>query len=750
MAKMTDDDLRQVIDQEVSESAQWSGSVLAADRERNIQYYHGMPMGNEVDGRSQVVSWDVFEVVESALPSLLEPFFAGDHICEFEPTNQEDEEYAEQATDYINYLIKKKNDGFITFNTWIKDGLLSKVGIVRTWWDATRKTKKESYKGLTDQQLTRITQDKKITIVTHDEVPDPDDAQHRHQAQESLPTLPPDQQQQIMQMLNQPPKMLHDIDVVVDAGPRGVRIDNVPPETFVLSRHAKKLADVSVIGELRRYTKSDLVEMGYSKARVAALSEYDVSLNFNDVMSARNEDRQRWMGEDSTDDSMQKLWLFFGFIRVDYDGDGIAEWRRVFMAGNDLLENEEVDDHEYNIWSPILLPHRIIGMGYAEPIVEIQNIKTALTRQYLDSLYIANNPTTYATPGANLDDLLSNRIGRVVRVKNIGDAGPMPTALVASESLQGIELADTMREGRLGVTRYSQGLDADSLHKTASGAAAFRTSAQQRLMMTLRIFAETGCKDLCKRILKLTCEYQDKPATMRMRNKWVEYDPRNWSSEMDVTINVGLGTGDKSETIAFLNLMGQYFIQAQPLGVVTPENVYALGKMLLKAGNIQGGESKLLTDPATTPPKPPQKTPEQTLAEAELQIEQMRQAGKKAESDQAMQFSHAKLNADSVLKGLDLQIKEKEVRIKEIELGMKNAQMQHSMAQGTADQSMKHFGQMHGQMINQHKSDLANSAHQHGQVMDRNGDMRSQVESERAGIDQANEDPSLEGTADDA
>lgn len=703
MAKMTDDALRSIIDHEVSESTTWAGSALAGDRERNLQYYYGLPLGNEVDGRSQVVSWDVFEVIESALPSLLEPFFAGDHIGECEPATPGDEAYAEQATDYINHIIKKKNDGFITFNTWIKDGLLSKVGIVRSWWDATRKTRKESYKGLTDQQLARFTQDKTITITTHDAVPDPDDEQHRAQAQAALPTLAPEQQQQVMAMLAQPPQMLHDIDIIVDSGPRGVRIDNVPPESFVLSRHAKKIADVSVIGQLLDYTKSDLVEMGFEKERIAELSDYD-SATMTRMEALRNDDLRTGSFSEAGDDSMQKVRLFFGFVRVDFDGDGIAEWRRVFMGGNDILENEEVSDHEYSVWSPILLPHRIIGMALADPVIAIQDISTSLTRQYLDSLYIANNPRTYALPGVNLDDLLSNRIGGVVRMKQLNDAGPMATALVANESLQGIELVKGMREERIGVSRLNQGLDADSLNKTATGAKIASSRDQKREKMMLRIFAETGCKDLFKRVLKLICEYQDKPATLRMRNEWVDYDPRNWSSEMDININVGLGTGDKSETIQFLGLMGAYFQQAAPLGVVTPANIYNLGKMLLKAGGIQGGEAKLLSDPSKTPPQAPQKSPEQILAETELQIAQMRQQtshaemqGKQAEGQQALQLSRAKLAADSTLKGMDLQIKEKEVRIKEIDLGLKSLELEHKMAgdnaqaaQAAADKERAH------------------------------------------------------------
>jgi hypothetical protein len=199
-----------------------------------------------------------------------------------------------------------------------------------------------------------------------------------------------------------------------------------------------------------------------------------------------------------------------------------------------------------------------------------------------------------------------------------------------------------------------------------------------RTKMTLRVFAETGCKDLFKRLLRLTCTYQDKAATVKMRNEWVEYDPRNWSDEMDVSIAVGLGTSDKQADIAFLGMMAPYFAQVQPMGIFSKQNAYNLGKFLMKKGGIQGAD-KLLTDPSTVPEQPPAKSPEQTLAEAEMAIEQMRQQGKAAESMQNMELSKAKLHADSILKGMDLQIKEKEVRIKEIDLGMKGIELEHRM-----------------------------------------------------------------------
>jgi hypothetical protein len=492
-----------------------------------------------------------------------------------------------------------------------------------------------------------------------------------------------------------------------------------------------------MIGEFRQYTRSDLVEMGYSKKKVAELSEYDMPHSMQEL-SMRDEGGQTITAGENRDDAMEKLWLFFGFVRADVDGDGIAEWRRILMGGNDILENEEVDDHEYCLWSPILLPHRIIGMSYAEPMIQIQDLKTMLIRQNVDSLFLANNPRTFAVDGqVNLDDLLSNKIGGIVRMKQIGAAGPFQTTMVANESLAGIELADTMREGRLGVTRYTQGLDADSLHKTAAGANQFLSQAQMRTKMTLRVFAETGCKDLFKRLLRLTCTYQDKAATIKMRNKWVEYDPRNWSDEMDVTIAVGLGTSDKQADVAFLGMMAPYFAQVQPMGIFSKENAYNLGKLLFKKGGIQGGD-KLLTDPATIQQQPPAKTPEQTLAEAEMAIEKMRQDGKMAEAQQRAKDNADKLRADTILKGMDLQLKDKEIRIKEIELGMRGQEIAHKIKQ----QDSADHADMHSQMLNQHKAHIAQEQHEHSMSMDHQDQQRSDFDSMRAGQaeEQSNEE----------
>lgn len=667
MAKMKAEDFDGLVDHEVQQAVFWQDSAIKGDRERNYQYYLGLPLGNEVQGRSQVVSWDVFETVESVLPDLLEIFLAGDNIGEFEPQGPEDQRFAQQATDYINYLVKKRNPGFLIFNTWFKDALLAKLGIVRAYWNTQTKVTKESYTGLDEVQLTFLVDNKDIEIVDQLAYPDPEDMRQREQAMQALNAMSPEQGMQVQQMLAQPPKMLYDVTIKVTKLAGQVCIDNVRPETFVVSKRATKLSDAIIQGEVRPFTRSDLIEMGIDKDEVDEVQDYDfATLETGDSLKERAENQSStWQFDDdpSGDKSTEEVMLFCGYVLADYDGDGVAEWRYVLRGGNKTLINDEADGPDYAVLTPIPIPHAIHGLALADVVAPIQQTNTALTRQYLDSLYLANNPRTYAIEGqVNLDDLLNHRIGGVVRMKAPNMAGPLETANVSGEALQGIEFMDSRREARTGVTRYNQGLDADSLNKTATGVQKIIQKGDKRVLMIARIFAETGVKDLFKLVLRLVCQNQDKEAVVRLRNDWVSFDPREWNHEMDACINVGLGTGDKSEQIQ----MWQMILQIQQTAVAggsslaTEENIYQSLQQLMKAMGIKGAEL-YFQDPKNAQPKQPQPSPEQIIAQAEVE-----KAKIKAETDRE------KLAADAQIKRMEYEIELVKLRQKEVELGIKD------------------------------------------------------------------------------
>lgn len=676
---MSPDTFDGLVDNEIQQAVFWQDSAIKDDRERNYRYYLGLPMGNEVKGRSQVVSWDTFETIESVLPDLLEIFLASDNIAEYAPTGPEDEAFASQATDYINYLVTKKNPGFLIFNTWFKDALLAKLGIVRAYWNAESHVRRENYRGLDEDQIALMLEDDNIEIIDQTAYPDPEDQRQREEAATALPTMPPEQAAQVQQMLAQPPKMLYDVSVKVTKPGGQLCVDNVRPETFVVSKRATKLCDALLQGEIRPFTRSDLVSMGISKADAYNVLDYEFSTieTGQSLKEQAEHDTNTWQFDDSeitVDKSMEEVLLFCGFIQADVDGDGIAEWRYVMRGGNKTLKNDECDGPDFCVLTPIPIPHAIFGLALADTVAPIQQVNTALQRQYLDSLFIANNPRTYALENqVNLDDLLDNRIGGVVRMKALNAAGPFETTNVSAEALQGIEFMDTRREQRTGVTRYNQGLDADSLNKTATGVTKIMGKGDKRTLMIARIFAETGVKDLFKLCLKVVCQYQDKAAVVRLRNEWVAFDPRTWSSEMDATIEVGLGTGDQSLLVAMWNNIIAMQTQALQGGssLATEQNLYKSVMQLMKVMKVKGADM-YWQDPSKAPPKePPPPTPEQTLANAQIETEKIKQQGNLASKQIDLQIKQAELQ----IKLADLALKREELGIKDRD-SMVNAAVQ--------------------------------------------------------------------------
>lgn len=629
------DKLRTVLDHEIERSVSWATSTIREEQERNLAYYLGLPMGNEVEGRSQVVSWDVFEIIESALPSFLEPIFGGDNIAEFQPQGPEDEEAAQQATDYVNYLVTERNDGFMVFYTWLKDALLSKVGVVRPEW-VKEDPDRQDYEGLTEEQVTLLTQDPRNEV--------------KEAAARQIVVQGPDGQAV--------PITVYDITVLVKK-PGKLKIRNVKPTEFVISKDARTPDEAYVIGEIVTYTRSELKEMGHK--RWADVHSYDVhAIGFDTLDPDEHDDG--FTRDDAPTPELEEVQLFKGFVRCDCNGDGIAEWREVLVGGghDDTLQDDEVEGQDYAVITPIPIPHRVVGMAYADPAVEIQRLKTGLTRQYVDSLFIANRPQTYVnmSAGVNLEDLLSGRIGGIIR--GTGPASeavqPIQTTLVARESLEGIQFADTMRETRLGITKYNQGLDSESLNKTATGIGKIMQASEQRLKTTLRIMANTGFKRFFQIVLRLVTQHQDVQDVVRLRNEWVPFNPSGWSASMDCKIQIGSTNGERMEEIQMLQLFGQFMQLAAPLGVTTPQNVYEYGKRLAKSAKLLGADQKLLTDPSKQQPKEPPPDPAMVKAQADMQAKQAELQMKQQAQQQDMAFKERMAALDERIKMVDLEI----------------------------------------------------------------------------------------------
>tara|TARA_R110001606_G_scaffold117173_1_gene246581 strand:+ start:2728 stop:4785 length:2058 start_codon:yes stop_codon:yes gene_type:complete len=536
MAKMDDVEFQSIVRNEIEQAIGHYDTEYSQNRIDAMDYYLGEPFGNEQSEHSQVVSTEVSDTIEHIMPSLMRIFTQSDDYVRFVPQGPEDVAIAEQASDYCNWIINNDNRGFEIVHNWFKDALILKTGIVKYYWDETSDVKSEYYEGLSSEELTVLLADEEVEVVEQEEFI------------EGEGFVMPDG-------TIVPPPVYYNVKVKRTEYQGRVAIENVPPEEFLISNRAKSLEDAPFVAHRTTMTVSELVEMGFDRDEVEQYAGY-TDLDMNEERTSRFEDLETGLTYDSTDPTMRNVLVTESYIRSDYDGDGVAEFRRVLAVGNGyhILENEECDEVPFAMLSPILMPHRAIGRSIAELVMDVQLIKSTLMRQLLDNIYNTNNSRVVAVEGqVNLDDLLTNRPGGIVRTRQIGAVQPLQVPDVSSSVFPALNYMDNVREQRTGISKQSMGLDADALQSTtATAVAAMQAASQGKIEMIARVFAETGVRRLFRGILHLVSKYQNKDKIIRLRNEFVTMSPREWENMYDVQINVGLGTAQKTEQMQFL------------------------------------------------------------------------------------------------------------------------------------------------------------------------------------------------------
>lgn len=656
-SNVSNDELASIIEREVSQSIGHWDSQLASERTMELDYYNSKPFGNEIEGESQVVSSDVSDTVEGLLPSLLKIFTASDDAVRFDPRGPEDEDAAHQQTETVNYVFYQQNNGFLVLYEWFKDALIQKNGVVKYWWEDKQEWIKERFQGLTEgQYLTLMKGDgdpESIEELSHETYDDPIAAEQRQTVMQKVAQLPPEAQAdpqfaQVQMMLQQPLPQLHNVEVRVRKDKSKVCVQAIPPEEFGVSSKHKSvtLQDTPFCYHRTRMTISDLRAAGYEESLIMDIGSGNTGNQSEDLsQEAMARDRfvdQMYRTDESADDSMREVWVTDAYIRLDMDGDGIAELRHVVMAGNVVLENEECDHIPFAAITPVIMPHRFVGRSVAELVMDIQLIKSTIWRQMLNNLYLTNNPRKVVLSSAsgivqaNLDDLMNSAPGGIVREFVPNAVRDLEVPFVAGASFPMLEYMDGMKENRTGQSRYNQGTDADSLNKTARGISLIQQAGQQRQDLIARIFAETGVKDLMRGIKYMLSKYSTRPMTIRLRNKWVDVDPREWRTEYDMTVNVGLGTGNKDQQLAHLNVVNQQQIELMKSGrghLVTDDNVFNLFRKSQEAMGFKHPEM-FISDPRNVQKPQPQMPPEVM----KLQMDAKESQAKMQQAAQMRQF----------------------------------------------------------------------------------------------------------------
>ena len=664
MPKLSNEEIRAILSSEINGALGYLGGQLSEQRKKSIEYYLGEKLGTEIDGRSQVVSTDVADTIETILPNLLRIFTASDRTVVCEPVKAEDVPLAEQATNYINYIFNKDNPGFTILYNWFKDALLEKNGIVKVYWDESEKYEHETYQDLNEDSYQSIINDDDVEVLEHYE--EEDDSQD--QQIQVLETIAAQQGQEI----NLPRPKLHNIKIRRKCSEGKVKIENVPPEEFLIERNAKTIQDANFVAHRTSKTRSELIEMGYDKDFIYSLSATQ-EVTFNSEKLTRFSDIDEYPFGSSPDSSTDSIDVFECYVKLDYDGDGLAELRKITVIGDsadDILENVEVDSVPFCSLTPIPMPHRFYGRSVSELVQDIQLIKSTVLRQLLDNMYLTNNNRIAIMDGmVNLDDLLTARPGGVVRTKQPPSQVmmPMQNQTISQQAFPLLEYLDTVRETRTGVTRYAQGLDADSLNKTATGINTLMTQTQMRMELIARIFAETGVKELFEKIFELTVKYQEVERLVQLNNVFVPVRPTEWKDKYNINIVVGLGSGSKEQQLVILNSILERQMQAFNLQggkeypMVTLKNIYnTLSKMIENAG-LKNTENYFVNPDVgmqyVQPPQPPALTPIEKIEFTRIDSE-----NKRKQADLELQFRQ--LQMDNSKMQLDFQTKMKELELK--------------------------------------------------------------------------------------
>ena len=666
--------LKSYLENEINDSIGYLETETTDQRQEALQFYLRERYGNEVPGRSQIVTGEVAEAIDGAMPQIMRTFTSSGDAVVFEATKEGTEEQAEQATTYVNHIFYKDNNGFEIMHDWFKDALMQKVGVVKAYWDDSKDVTVEKYYDLDDDELAMVASDEDVMVVSQK-------TNETSVEQEPQPAVDPMTGQPMMDemgmpmMMEVPPVVIrtHDVKLSRTADKGRVKIENVPPEEFLISKRARTIADSEFTAHRKMMTRSELVAMGYDEDIVYSLATGD-ALDFSPERIARYSRGELPTDMQSLEPALQLIEYYECYIKTDLDGDGIAEMRRVCYASNEILHEEECDYVPFHSVCPIPIPHKFFGQSLADRTMDLQLIKSTITRQMLDNLYLTNNYRVGAVEGqVNMDDLLTSTAGGVIRIKNPNALVPMQVTSNANQSFPMLEYLDSVQAKRTGVSDSQQGLNPDILQNvTATAVAAMTSQAGGKLELIARIFADTGVASLFKGVLHLVCKYQQKERIIRVNNKYVPFDPREWDTEYNITVNVGLGTGSKQEQLATMQMIldkQEQIIQGYGLGNPLV-NLKQYRDTLARFVNMAGfkDESQFLME-----------VTEEQAQQMGQQASQQPQVDPTVQAAQAIarvEKEKAELQAQTAMAKVEIERKTLEMRVQKEMLEMQQKQMQ--------------------------------------------------------------------------
>ena len=659
--------------------------INVTDLEESLNYYLGNPLGNEIEGRSQIVSTDVADAIEWIMPQIMKSFTQNNEVVIFDPVHAGDETQAELESEYVYEVLMKQNDGFIILHQFVKDALMQRNGILKTYYANRTETKAVDYTGITDEQLESLLQNDDVELLAKSSSVDQDlTAQAEQEAMMQFQQQMQQMQQQIQQMQQQgqeippeamqqmqnaqPPQvepvMVHDVKVGVSRVRGQIYVDPVPPEEFrINSQHnsinpdnARFTAHVvpkTISDLLQEYDELEFKDL---KDLVGDSEEYQREYRFN------AQDESYIYDTDSPDPSQQIVEVAECYLRMDVDETGIAKLMKVTVAGastpTKILHMEEIDSMPWVATTAFLMSHKFQGISITDRLKEIQKHKTTLWRNMLDNIYLQNNQRHIVVEGqVNMDDLLISRPGGIIRAKRADAIVPLQTPQLNNDVYTMMEYLDRVRAGRSGVDADGNATPQNIGDRVGSEGVDRLMNAKEELVgLIIRVVAETGVKPLCTKIRDLTIKHVDSVVDFRFRGVWYKIMPSAWPDRTTCTVRVGTGSGNHLAQLQALSqvlMLHEKFQMAPQLGLSNTQRLYNSVDDFCKFSGLNGA-NRYFIDPSS---------PEgQQVA---------RQNAQAAEQQQQMQMQEVQMNQAAA----QAQIQLAQAELQKAEAQQQNVQM---------------------------------------------------------------------------
>ena len=523
-----------IVQDAIASAVDFVESEISQDRIKAQRYYDGeVDLGYE-DGRSKVVATKVRDTVRAVKPSLMRIFLSTAKPVEFVPHGPEDVAMADQATEFMHHEFTRLN-GYRVINDAFQDALVKKQGIVKAYWMTYPEAEIYTFTDLNDDELAYLTDDDEVSVLE----------------QTTEMSISMDE----MGMEIETPS--HSIKISRQQERGELCIESVPPEEFFVNRDARNLKDAYLVAHRTEMRAGDLIAMGYDPEVVLDLNSFD---NGSEMTEAEVHERRGYdldtSDEDEQDPSMKNVTVTEAYMRIDADGTGIPVLHKITCGGTsyEMLDFEPCDELPFAKFEIDPEPHTFYGRSLAEIVMDDQDAATSILRSILDNVAMTNNPRLAVIEGAaNIDDVLNNEIGAIVRMRQAGAVQDLSVPFTAGQTLGALTYLDGLVETKTGVSRASMGLDPDAMQSTTKAAVqATVQAAAGQVEVMVRNLAD-GMRDLFGIMLRLSNKNVDEEQMMRMNGTFVPVDPRVWDSSMDVSINVGLGTGREEEKVMALN-----------------------------------------------------------------------------------------------------------------------------------------------------------------------------------------------------